>query len=537
MGMLPRSRLFGSVEDHGAWPNDDLVVQVVSWHALDDGKLDDGGGEGGGDRGDSRASYRGVYTVRAFCVTERGESVGLNLRGFTPFFYVKVPECAGSSSSSTVRSVQRFLVQLADEMHAGMIGAKSFRKRDFWGFTDGKEEDFVRMSFGSQGGMRHMAARLRKSQKIQGVGYVELALYEANIDPLLRFFHIRDLLPAGWIRVKAGRFSKASEDDECVGSPTTCQLNASAHWTDVIREARDDVAPLVIASFDIECNSAHGDFPVASKDYRKMGIELEQAWELGRGSNMPVKSAPNEYEAKRVLTRCMMAAFGLEEDGGAAMSVMQLKKIPATETGKKALVNAVHRAVDEVHLVLSKGKGALPPAVGIDDDDEGAKTNPLLHEIVSRLNRAFGTKWPLQGDEIIQIGMTVNLYGEKECCARYIYVLGTCDPVKGAEVRAFEDEADMLLSWAQLVHDVDPDVLLGYNIFGFDFDYMHTRAAELLGESVCEQRFCRLGRIEGMPSKLIKQELSSSAMGDNILKYMDMHGRVTVDLMKVVQVS
>ena len=33
----------------------------------------------------------------------------------------------------------------------------------------------------------------------------------------------------------------------------------------------------------------------------------------------------------------------------------------------------------------------------------------------------------------------------------------------------------------------------------------------------------------------MEQRLSSSALGDNILYYLDMHGRVLVDLMKVVQ--
>jgi hypothetical protein len=81
-------------------------------------------------------------------------------------------------------------------------------------------------------------------------------------------------------------------------------------------------------------------------------------------------------------------------------------------------------------------------------------------------------------------------------------------------------------------------VVMGYNIFGFDYDYLHSRAQELLGgESACEHRFCRLGRIDALPSKLVRQELSSSALGDNVLKYMDMHGRVSVDLMKVVQVT
>lgn len=35
----------------------------------------------------------------------------------------------------------------------------------------------------------------------------------------------------------------------------------------------------MIASFDIECDSSHGDFPLAKKDYLKLARELVEATE------------------------------------------------------------------------------------------------------------------------------------------------------------------------------------------------------------------------------------------------------------------
>ena len=61
------------------------------------------------------------------------------------------------------------------------------------------------------------------------------------------------------------------------------------------------------------------------------------------------------------------------------------------------------------------------------------------------------------------------------------------------------------------------------------------RRQELLEPRDVETRFLRLGLVERLPSAYVEQKLSSSALGDNVLRYLDMHGRVVVDLMKVVQ--
>ena len=41
------------------------------------------------------------------------------------------------------------------------------------------------------------------------------------------------------------------------------------------------IAPLLITSFDIECSSSHGDFPVAKKNYSKVAQDLAIVAKLG----------------------------------------------------------------------------------------------------------------------------------------------------------------------------------------------------------------------------------------------------------------
>lgn len=108
-------------------------------------------------------------------------------------------------------------------------------------------------------------------------------------------------------------------------------------------------------------------------------------------------------------------------------------------------------------------------------------------------------------------------------------------------VESYATEKEVLLAWIRLVRDADPDLIIGYNIFGFDFKYIYGRA-KMLGVA---EEFHNIGRIEWIPGKagkkddcvLKEQKLSSSGLGDNTLYYIQMHGRVCIDLYKVAQSS
>jgi len=136
-----------------------------------------------------------------------------------------------------------------------------------------------------------------------------------------------------------------------------------------------------------------------------------------------------------------------------------------------------------------------------------------------------------EGDKIIMIGSTLSRYGKQQCFHKNIIVLGSCDPIPGVEVECYNNEKDVLLAWAKLVRRTDPDIITGYNIFGFDEIYIRDRA-KLLGIS---NEFSRLGRFSDEISDFMETDLSSSALGDNKMRYFDMKGRVQIDLLKVVQ--
>jgi len=67
--------------------------------------------------------------------------------------------------------------------------------------------------------------------------------------------------------------------------------------------------------------------------------------------------------------------------------------------------------------------------------------------------------------------------------------------------------------------------------FGFDFDYIYTRAF-IVG---CNPEFFRMGKLKSQVCEITIKRLSSSALGDNVLKLLPMSGRFIFDLFHEVK--
>ena len=135
------------------------------------------------------------------------------------------------------------------------------------------------------------------------------------------------------------------------------------------------------------------------------------------------------------------------------------------------------------------------------------------------------------GDKVIQIGITLSRFGEKDCFAKHLLGLHKTAPIEGATVEWFNTEEELLLGFTKYIRKVNPDIITGYNIFGFDFNYLMERAKKL----DITPKFDRLSRVTGESSAWVDQTLQSAALGTNLMRYYKMTGRVVIDLMKVVQ--
>jgi DNA polymerase elongation subunit (family B) len=132
-------------------------------------------------------------------------------------------------------------------------------------------------------------------------------------------------------------------------------------------------------------------------------------------------------------------------------------------------------------------------------------------------------------DQIIQIGMVFHTFGDTDQ-VRYIITLKECLDIEGATVISCEKEEEVLMECQRLIQEEDPDILTGYNIYGFDEKYIAGRA-KLLRLS----EFGFLSRLGSRTEFKADVKLSSAALGDNLMHYYNTVGRVQIDLMKLIQ--
>ncbi|KAF4467399.1 DNA polymerase delta subunit 1 [Fusarium albosuccineum] len=133
-------------------------------------------------------------------------------------------------------------------------------------------------------------------------------------------------------------------------------------------------------------------------------------------------------------------------------------------------------------------------------------------------------------DPIIQIANIVTQYGEKKPFVRNVFCLGSTSSIVATEVLEYQNEDEMLRDWAQFLHDVDPDIIIGYNIANFDFPYLLDRAKHLRVKN-----FNFWTRLKNMTSEARDTSFSSKQIGNRDTKATNTNGRLQLDLLQLVQ--
>ena len=291
------------------------------------------------------------FTITAYGRAENGDSVSVSFP-FEPYFFVK---------SRVIAEVQRDLPGAEYSLVQG---------KTLWGFTNSESLVLTKITCKTIEKFRKLSnqARWKKYQ-----------VFEATIDPLLRFFHRSGVRPAGWLEAIGLR-----------AFHTTCKVDLMVEsWRDVKPVDRDDLAPLTVASLDIECYSASGTFP-----------------------------------------------------------------------------------------------------------------NPDTPD-----------------DPVFQIAVTTK---DRSVCLS----LGTA-----TGHRTFATERELLQGFKDLLMELDPDIITGWNIFGFDLEYLYKRMVLLN----CEPDVFCWGRRRDASVQLVNKQLASSALGQNVLKMVPMTGRYVFDLFQTIK--
>lgn len=130
-------------------------------------------------------------------------------------------------------------------------------------------------------------------------------------------------------------------------------------------------------------------------------------------------------------------------------------------------------------------------------------------------------------DDIVFIGVVVWGYGDPlDQMQKFVFCTGDCDPMEGIVLHKSPTERDMLQAFRDfLVCDIDPDIVIGYNTYGFDNRYLWKRA-EKLGVST----FKYLSRNVHEKCRGEEREMSSNQTGQNEYFLIDTLGRIHVDV-------
>ena len=131
-------------------------------------------------------------------------------------------------------------------------------------------------------------------------------------------------------------------------------------------------------------------------------------------------------------------------------------------------------------------------------------------------------------DEIIQIGLSTRWTDDLMTpVERIVLISGTCVPSDTVKYVSCKNEKDLLLKFQETLYHENPDILVGYNTFGFDDGYLAERAS-LLGINLSLGRCESWQQRDNLPTVKKTFELAS---GKYAVRYLDLGGRLTIDLL------
>ena len=537
------------VEDSGSDSNDDS---------------DDGGG--------AKYKCNKQFTIQMFGIDEKGRTCSITVNDYCPFFYVKVGDNWNIEKKLVfLQDVKNVINGKGNYYDEAIVDCKLIKRKKLYGFDGGKKYNFVMLKMKNMQAfykVRNLWNRIYQNNgvrmKYYQYGGEKLDLYEANIPPLLRFFHIKEISPSGWVSISSKYITRVNA--------TTCTYEYLCPKKAIISQPnKETIVPYKICSFDIEASSSHGDFPLPVKSYKKVAANLIEEFD----KYCEPMEINTEEKIQDYISDALLIAFGFAEiDGNECRELENIDKVYIKKPQKytieqceKDIATLFESRVDK----CSNSKMVLEDmfASVFDDDDDQAngytdlnKSNKnknnrqqtmidvlkatsammTLDEKVNQLNVLLSNVFPpVKGDKVTFIGSTFTRYGEPESYLNHCIALDTCDSLPDIgntkqQIDSYKTEKEVLLAWTKLIQKENPDIIIGYNIFGFDYKFMFMRAQEtgcaedfLMGLSRNRGEMC--GNRDKETNKLCIEETSIViASGQHDLSYVKMPGRLQIDL-------
>ena len=136
--------------------------------------------------------------------------------------------------------------------------------------------------------------------------------------------------------------------------------------------------------------------------------------------------------------------------------------------------------------------------------------------------------------EAYMISCIYQRVNKPETRKRIGIIIGDCNKIEDekladSEIISVADEQEMVVKFVDLINELDPDIITGYNIMGFDYKYLYYRYCRF------NHDWPKCGRLKDCQHQLIENSWSSSGAGHQNLKYINIDGRVNIDLYYLVK--
>jgi len=138
----------------------------------------------------------------------------------------------------------------------------------------------------------------------------------------------------------------------------------------------------------------------------------------------------------------------------------------------------------------------------------------------------------VKDDACFQIAVSLAHFGSDVPYDKTCFCYKKTDSeLEGCIIKSYATEREMLMAFKEYLMKNDIDIITGWNIFGFDLEYIMKRAFI----TKCDSSFYEMSKLKDHSCELVYKKLSSSALGDNDLKILPMPGRFIFDLFHEVK--
>ena len=146
----------------------------------------------------------------------------------------------------------------------------------------------------------------------------------------------------------------------------------------------------------------------------------------------------------------------------------------------------------------------------------------------------FNSKMPdplVDENEVYSIGACIaDVSSREEEYKTYILSLENPPDIPGVTMLRYKTERDLLVGFAEFLRENEnPYIMLGHNIYGFDWDYLIKRAK--LSKNDCYNEFAEFTKMTGEQTDCTTLVWNSKAYKNMSFKYMNPVGRINFDIM------